>query len=69
MSKNLSAKSYQENNEGLQKKLGKDFKIFLKEENEKNNNMVEYRKKILKNEKKYLIVIFKMLLLYKGKYK
>ena len=69
MSKNLSAKSYQENNEGLQKKLGKDFKIFLKEENEKNNNMVEYRKKILKNEKKYLIVIFKMLPLYKGKYK
>ena len=69
MSKNLSAKSYQENNEGLQKKLGKDFKIFLKEENEKNSNMVEYRKKILKNDKKYLIVIFKMLLLYKGKYK
>ena len=30
MSKNLSAKYYQENEERLQKKLVKDIKIFLK---------------------------------------
>ena len=30
MSKNSSAKSYQENKERLQKKLVKDIKIFLK---------------------------------------
>ena len=31
MSKNLSAKYYQENRERLQKKLVKDYKIFLRE--------------------------------------
>ena len=29
MSKNLSAKYYQENKERIQKKLGKDIKVFL----------------------------------------
>ena len=38
MSKNLSAKYYQENKERLHKKLVKDLKIFLKEE--KSNSMV-----------------------------
>ena len=40
MSKNLSAKYYQENKERLQKKLVKDIKIFIKKEKKKNNNMV-----------------------------
>ena len=58
MSKNLSAKYYQENKERLQKKLMKDIKIFLKKrkkatiwsrmlqnlsEDEKQK-LVEYRK-------------------------
>ena len=38
MSKNLSAKYYQENKERLQKKLVKNIKIFLKKK--KSNNMV-----------------------------
>ena len=40
MSKNLSAKYYQENKERLQKKLVKDIKIFIKKEKKKSNNMV-----------------------------
>ena len=39
MSKNLSAKYYQENKERLQKKLVKDIKIFLKKKKKKRNNM------------------------------
>ena len=39
MSKNLSAKYYQENKERLQKKLVKDIKIFLKKKKKKSNNM------------------------------
>ena len=35
MSKNLSAKYYQENRDRLQKKLVKDYKIFLKEKKKK----------------------------------
>ena len=35
MSKNLSAKYYQENKETLQKKLVKDIKIFLKKKRRK----------------------------------
>ena len=35
MSKNLSAKYYQENRDRLQKKLVKDCKIFLKEKKKK----------------------------------
>ena len=40
MSKTLSAKYYQENKEGQQKKPGKDTKIFLKKKKKKSNNMV-----------------------------
>ena len=40
MSKNVSAKYYQEKKETLQKKLVKDIKFFLKNKNEKSNNMV-----------------------------
>ena len=40
MSKNLSAKYYQENNKRLQKKLVKDIKIFLKKKNKKSSNMI-----------------------------
>ena len=41
MSKNLSAKYYQVNNERLPKKmLAKDIKIFLKKKKKKRNNMV-----------------------------
>ena len=36
MSKNLSAKYYQENKEILQKKIMKDIKIFLKKKNKQN---------------------------------
>ena len=35
MSKNLSAKYYQENKEGLEKKLVKDIKIFLNKKRKK----------------------------------
>ena len=35
MSKNLSAKCYQENKERLQKKLVKDIKIFLEKKKKK----------------------------------
>ena len=40
MSKNLSAKYYQENKERLQKKLMPDTKIFLKKKRKKSDNMV-----------------------------
>ena len=40
MSKDLSAKYYQENKERLQKKLVKDIEIFLKKKKKKYNNMV-----------------------------
>ena len=40
MSKNLSAKYYQENKERIQKKLMKDTKIFLKKKRKKSDNMV-----------------------------
>ena len=75
MSKTLSAKYYQENKEGQQKKPGKDTKIFLKKKKKKSNNMVvtvtknlsedkkqklvECRKKILWNQKKRFIIIIK----------
>ena len=39
MSKNLSAKYYQENKERLQKKARERYKNFSKEENEKSYNM------------------------------
>ena len=41
MSKNLSAKYYQENKERLQKRnLVKDIKIFLEKKKEKNDNLI-----------------------------
>ena len=58
MSKNLSAKYYQENKERLQKKkkkLVKDIKIFLKKKKKKCNNMILNVTKIsqkLKNKSK-----------------
>ena len=42
MSKNLSAKYYQENKEKVQNKLMKDIKIFLKKKKKKNDNMNPY---------------------------
>ena len=63
MSKNLSAKYYQENKETQKQKLMKDIKIFLKkEEKEKNNNVVVNATKVsqkLKN--KNLLSIGKIL--------
>ena len=54
MSKNLSAKHYQENKERAQKKkLVEDIKIFLKRKKKNSNNMVVNVKKIsqtMKNE-------------------
>ena len=40
MSKNLSAKYYQENKARMQKKLVKDIKIFVKKKKKKSGNMV-----------------------------
>ena len=44
MSKNLSAKYYQENKERLQKMLGKDIKIFIEKKKKKSDNMEKYKK-------------------------
>ena len=57
MSKNLSAKYYQENKERLQKRLIKDIKIFLrkkKNSEDEKQNLVEYRKKYYRMRKKAL---------------
>ena len=63
MSKNLSAKYYQENKETQKQNLMKDIKIFQKkEEKEKNNNVVVNATKVsqkLKN--KNLLSIGKIL--------
>ena len=40
MSKSLSAKYYQGNNERPQKKVVKDIKIFLRKKKKKSSNMV-----------------------------
>ena len=76
MSKDSSAKYYQNNKERLQKKLVKDIRVFLMKKKEKSNNMVvndrkTYQKmknkrflnkeKILQSEKKCLIIIKKLL--------
>ena len=39
MSKESSAKYYQNNKERLQRKLVKDIKVFLKKKNKKSDNM------------------------------
>ena len=51
MSKNLSAKYFQEKKERLQKKLVKDIKIFLKKKKKKSDNMVAN----VENRKKYIM--------------
>ena len=62
MSKNSSAKSYQENKERLQKKLVKDIKIFLKKKKEKCDSMVMKDTKIYQKMKnKSLLSIEKIL--------
>ena len=40
MSKDSSAKYYQDNKARLQEKLVKDIKVFIKEKKKKSNNMV-----------------------------
>ena len=52
MSKNVSAKYYQENKERLQKILVKDIKIFLKKKKKKSDNMVVNITKISQKMKK-----------------
>ena len=51
MSKNVSAKYFQENKERLQKKLLKDIKIFLKKKKKKSHNMVMNVTEISQNMK------------------
>ena len=51
MSKHLSAKYYQENEERLQKKLMKDIKVILNKKTEKSNNMVKNVTKIFQKMK------------------
>ena len=51
MSKNVSAKYYQENKERVQKKLVKDIKIFLKKKKKKSDNMVMNITKIFQKMK------------------
>ena len=75
MSKNLSAKCYLENKERLEKKNRQRYQNLSKEEKEKKrqygrercknlsedekNKLVDYRKKILYNEKKHFIIIIR----------
>ena len=70
MSKKLSAKCYEKNKEGLQKKNGERYQNLSKEEKEKNQQYDHKRyknlsesllstKKILQNETKCLIVIIR----------
>ena len=71
MSKNLSAKYYQENKEKLQKKLVKGIKIFLKKKNKKKRqygraNITKIAQRIMKSKsllsiEKYIIESEKML--------
>ena len=60
MSKDLSAKYYENNKERIQKKLVKDIKIFLRKIKKKSNNMVVNDTKIYLNmKKKSLLSIIK----------
>ena len=52
MSKNSSAKYYQENKERLQKKIMKDIKVFVKKKKKKSNNIVVNDTKIYQKMKK-----------------
>ena len=51
MSKNSSAKFYQDNKERLQEKLAKDIKVFLKKKMGKNNKMIVNDTKIYQKMK------------------
>ena len=46
MSKDLSAKYYQDNKERLQKKFVKDIKIFLTKKKKKRNNTIVKERKV-----------------------
>ena len=60
MSKDLSAKYYENNKERIQKKLVKDIKVFLRKIKKKSNNMVVNGTKIYLNmKKKSLLIITK----------
>ena len=60
MPKDLSAKYYENNKEGIQKKLVKDIKVFLRKIKKKSNNMVVNGTKIYLNmKKKSLLIITK----------
>ena len=60
MSKDLSAKYYENNKERIQKKLVKDIKFFLRKIKKKSNNMVVNGTKIYLNmKKKSLLIITK----------
>ena len=63
MSKNLSAKYYQENKERLQKKLVKDIKIFLKEKKQKKRQYGGECYKNLSEDKKQKLVEYRKNLL------
>ena len=52
MSKDLSAKYYENNKERIQKKLVKGIKVFLRKIKKKSNNMVVNDTKIYLNMKK-----------------
>ena len=60
MSKNLSAKYYQENKERLQKKLVKDIKVFLKMKKKSDNMVVNVTKISQKMKNKGLLIIEKI---------
>ena len=51
MTKDSSAKYYQNNKERLEKKLVKDIKGFLKKKKRKSNNMIVIDKKIVEKVK------------------
>ena len=57
MSKNLSAKYYQENKDIPQKKLVKDIKIFLRKKKKKSDNMFINVTKIFQKMKNKILLI------------
>ena len=63
MSKNLSAKYYQENKERLQKKLVKNIKIFLKKKKKKKQQYDNECYKNLSQDEKYKLVEYRKKLL------
>ena len=67
MSKNLSAKHYQENKERLQKKLAKDIKILLKKKRKKATILVIVGKISLKMKSKSLLKIEKNIIEWEKK--